>query len=417
MKKTIIFAMCICTLLCAGCSKSNSDNSSKSGSSTSQVESSEKKVKTLESQVDTLAQIIATATGVSKQDVLSGNVDDIDINGEVHAIYDDTAVIEAYKSGDDSKLTDDKDKYILKSLKKAIKDNIKDSMTDYEKEKAVYDYMYNYTRFDDSSLSAITNSNYQHTPYGFFHDRSTICVGNATTFKLFMDALGIDCKIIHSTENGEHAWDVVQINDKWYHVDLTFDGGLKKPDYAYFNVPDSAKDNGDYPWNKKDFPECNSVDDCPIVKEATELSSIYKLPEVISNAVKNKKTTTYIKVKPEKTDKDISDKDLIQQYSDIINEISSDGANYYLGNGSTFMNDGYIYMVIDVFNNSDFNDDDNDQNNENSVIDADKLSKAFSDTFKNGEFTYSSYGNDGDGDNNYQYVQDAAEPVTSSVSR
>ena len=36
---------------------------------------------------------------------------------KIHPIYDDTAVVEAYKSGDDSKLTDDKDKYILKELK------------------------------------------------------------------------------------------------------------------------------------------------------------------------------------------------------------------------------------------------------------------------------------------------------------
>ena len=73
-----------------------------------------------------------------------------------------------------------------------------------------------------------------YNPYGFFHDHSTICVGNATTIKLFFDVLGIDSKIIHSTENGEHAWNVVKIDGKWYHLDVTFDGGAEAPDVCIF---------------------------------------------------------------------------------------------------------------------------------------------------------------------------------------
>lgn len=419
MKKTIIFAMCICTLLCAGCSKGSSNDSSKSGASASQTESSDKKVKDLETQVDTLAKILATSTGVSKEDILNGNVSDIDIDGDVHAIYDDTAVIDAYKSGDDSKLKDDKDKFILKSLKKAIQDNIKDSMTDYEKEKAVYDYMFSYTHFDDSSLAAINDqSHYQHTPYGFFHDKSTICVGNATTFKLFMDALGIDCKIIHSTESGEHAWNVVKINDKWYHVDLTFDGGMKNPDYAYFNVPDSAKDTGDYPWNKKDFPECNSIDDCLIAKNATELSSIYKLPEALSKAIKNKDKNLFIKVKPEKTDSDVSDSDLVKQYSNILQNISGDTSGYYCNGSSVFINDGYLYIALDIYNTNDINNSDGDQDGkQNSVIDENKLSKAFSDVFKNGQLSYSPIYGDGDIDSSGNGMMLEDNAVTTSAAK
>lgn len=71
--------------------------------------------------------------------------------------------------------------------------------------------------------------------------------------KAVFDVLGIDSKIIHSTENGEHAWNVVKIDGKWYHLDVTFDGGVDSPDYAYFNVPDTAKDDDSYPWNKEDF--------------------------------------------------------------------------------------------------------------------------------------------------------------------
>ena len=51
---------------------------------------------------------------------------------------------------------------------------------------------------------------------------------------VIMGALDIPCKIIHSTENGEHAWNIVQLNGEWYHVDVTFDGGTDEyEDYEF----------------------------------------------------------------------------------------------------------------------------------------------------------------------------------------
>lgn len=80
----------------------------------------------------------------------------------------------------------------------------------------------------------------------------------------------------------------MKIDGKWYHLDVTFDGGNEAPDYAYFNVPDTAKDDGSYPWNKEDFPECNSTDDCYICKNAKKLDSVYDIPERIKKAMSDK---------------------------------------------------------------------------------------------------------------------------------
>ena len=239
-----------------GCAKDKSSSDTKIAKSTSsQSESSDsEKIKELSDKLEKLEKTLSNILG---EDIFDPADGDGNVNGEIHPIYDDTAVVEAYKSGDDSKLTDDKDKYILKELKKAVDEIIKDGMSEYDKEKAVYDYVFSQTHFNDDSLVAISDDSEDdesYNPYGFFHDHSTICVGNATTIKLFFDVLGIDSKIIHSTENGEHAWNVVKIDGKWYHLDVTFDGGDEAPDYAYFNVPDTAKDDGSYPWNKEDFP-------------------------------------------------------------------------------------------------------------------------------------------------------------------
>ena len=297
-KKILTLALCLTCLTAGmtGCAKDKSSSDTKITKSTSsQSESSDsEKIKELNDKLEKLENTLSNILG---EDIFDPADGDGNVNGEIHPIYDDTAVVEAYKSGDDSKLTDDKDKYILKELKKAVGEIIKDGMSEYDKEKSVYDYVFSQTHFNDDSLVAISDDSEDdesYNPYGFFHDHSTICVGNATTIKLFFDVLGIDSKIIHSTENGEHAWNVVKVDGKWYHLDVTFDGGNEAPDYAYFNVPDTAKDDGSYPWNKEDLPECNSTDDCYICKNAKKLDSVYDIPERIKEAMSGKGKTVYM---------------------------------------------------------------------------------------------------------------------------
>lgn len=297
-KKILTLALCLTCLTAGmtGCAKDKSSSDTKIAKSTSsQSESSDsEKIKELNDKLEKLENTLSNILG---EDIFDPADGDGNVNGEIHPIYDDTAVVEAYKSGDDSKLTDDKDKYILKELKKAVGEIIKDGMSEYDKEKAVYDYVFSQTHFNDDSLVAISDDSEDdesYNPYGFFHDHSTICVGNATTIKLFFDVLGIDSKIIHSTENGEHAWNVVKIDGKWYHLDVTFDGGNEAPDYAYFNVPDTAKDDGSYPWNKEDFPECTATNDCYICKNAKKLDSVYDIPERIKEAMSDKGKIIYV---------------------------------------------------------------------------------------------------------------------------
>lgn len=207
-------------------------------------------------------------------------------DGEIHEIYDDSAVIRAYKTGEDKNLSEE-DKYVLKTASKIIEENIKDDMTDYEKEKAIYDWQVAYTAYSETSLAPINaGDQYSHTPYGVLKYKQAICVGNATTFKLFMDMLGIETKIIHSTQEGEHAWDVVKLDNEWYHVDVTFDGGNNgNPGYNYFNVPDSVKDNGSYPWDHDEIPACDGTKYCYLLNNAKVIDDIYDLPKLIKKAM------------------------------------------------------------------------------------------------------------------------------------
>ena len=206
-------------------------------------------------------------------------------SSSTHEIYDDTKVIEAYKNGSKEGL-DEKEAFLYDTLNEVLGEIIKDDMTVYEKEKAAYDWVFGITHFQSDSLdpmSAGTSSD-NYTPYGVIKGHNAICVGNATTFKLFMDALEIPCMIVHSTESGEHAWDVVQLDDDWYHVDVTFDGGSSKPSYSNFNLPDSMKDDGTWPYDHDVIPACKGTKYCYLFMNAKEADDMYSIPKLIAKA-------------------------------------------------------------------------------------------------------------------------------------
>ena len=111
-----------------------------------------------------------------------------------------TNISDAYKSGDTSKLTD-KEKETLDMAKKAIKDmKITDSMSDFEKEKAVYDWMTKKLQQDSGALTVIPSTQEDcDNPYGVLKYHNAVCVGYATTFRMFMQMMGIECKVEHNT--------------------------------------------------------------------------------------------------------------------------------------------------------------------------------------------------------------------------
>lgn len=84
--------------------------------------------------------------------------------------------------------------------------------------------------------------------YGTFATKSVVCEGYAETFKYIMDQIGIPCVLVSGTaQNSEgtsenHEWNYIQLDNKWYAVDVTWDdpiirGGGKLTNslkYKYF---------------------------------------------------------------------------------------------------------------------------------------------------------------------------------------
>lgn len=204
----------------------------------------------------------------------------------VHEIYDDSKVIEAYKAGSAEGL-DEQEKFLFDTLNEVIPEITSEDMTVFEKEKAAYEWVFRLTHLSGDSLNPMNggnSNNDDYTPYGVIKGHEAICVGNATTFKLMMDALDIPCKIVHSTQSGEHAWDVVQLDDEWYHVDVTFDSGSTDPAFNTLNLPDSMKDDGTWPYDHNEIPACKGTKYCYMFMNAKEVKNMYGIPKAIAAA-------------------------------------------------------------------------------------------------------------------------------------
>lgn len=100
--------------------------------------------------------------------------------------------------------------------------------SDYEKVLKAHDWLVDNVDYDSKADNNVYNI------YGAFVNKKAVCEGYAEAFKYLMDKSGIKCILVTGTaQNSEgnienHEWDEVQINGKWYAVDVTWDDPILK---------------------------------------------------------------------------------------------------------------------------------------------------------------------------------------------
>ena len=115
----------------------------------------------------------------------------------------------------------------------------------YENIRMVHDYLVENIQYD----STLSKANIYNV-YGALVSRECVCEGYARAFKYILDELGIPCVMVIGTgtnsqgQTENHAWNYVQLNQRWYAVDTTWDdpviigGGTASEEskYKYFLV-------------------------------------------------------------------------------------------------------------------------------------------------------------------------------------
>ena len=103
--------------------------------------------------------------------------------------------------------------------------------SDYEKEKYVHDALAAAVTYD---LTADVNQ----SAYSALVNGKSVCAGYARAYQYLLQQLGIPCYYCTGYSGGDHAWNIVKLDDGYYNVDVTWDDASTLR-YDYFNKTDA----------------------------------------------------------------------------------------------------------------------------------------------------------------------------------
>lgn len=136
--------------------------------------------------------------------------------------------------------SDEEIKIINEKVDNIISNIITEDMSVEDKVKKIHDYIIENTKYDSLKTKNIKDTTYKsNTSYGVLFQGYGICSGYADTLSIFLYKLGIPN---YKISNDSHIWNLVLIDNVWYHIDLTWDDpiysniDLDLIEYDYFLI-------------------------------------------------------------------------------------------------------------------------------------------------------------------------------------
>lgn len=133
-------------------------------------------------------------------------------------------------------------KAILKNIEARTANVIKEAReltSDYKRLKLFHDWIIDNTVYVTKGKAHISEID------GPVIHGEALCEGYAKTFAYLCQSVGIPCVCVHGHGNGgDHMWNMVQLDGRWYHVDVTWDDpitatGEQLRRYTYFLLSDA----------------------------------------------------------------------------------------------------------------------------------------------------------------------------------
>ncbi len=156
-------------------------------------------------------------------------------------------------------LTDaQKEAHIDAYVKNFVNTYISTDMNDFERAKAVNDYVVLLTTYTEEGATE------GQTVYELIQDGTGVCQAYALlAYRLFL-AAGLEADYVYGYSDDElHAWNLVNVDDDWYHIDTTWnDIDASEPyaiSYEYFLVNDE-KLSTDHLWQTENYHAATSDD-------------------------------------------------------------------------------------------------------------------------------------------------------------
>lgn len=138
---------------------------------------------------------------------------------------------------------------------------------DYAKVKLLYEYIGTHYVYDDTLT--------KFTDYEGLTTGSMVCQGYALLTYRVMWLAGVPCRIVTGVSAQEnHAWNIVELDDRWYNLDATWDaaeeiGGVMRWDYFLKNMEDFQGHSRFSPYETAAYESAH-----PMARESRELPRV-----------------------------------------------------------------------------------------------------------------------------------------------
>lgn len=155
--------------------------------------------------------------------------------------------------------TQDEINEINNKVDKILSENVNNNMPPKEKIRAIHDYIIDHTEYDKLKYENKNDDTYKsNTAYGVLIEGYGTCNGYADAMEIFLDKMNI---INYKISNEEHIWNLVYLDGKWYHLDLTWDDpisdiNINRDTYFLINTKTLEKINdGTHTFDKNIYSE------------------------------------------------------------------------------------------------------------------------------------------------------------------
>ncbi|NLD50272.1 MAG: DUF5050 domain-containing protein, partial [Clostridiaceae bacterium] len=159
---------------------------------------------------------------------------------------------------------------------------IKPGMSELDKELALHDYIILNCKYDVENYEKNTVPIESHSHIGVFMKGVAVCDGYAKAMHILLSRAGIESQIITgeavSSEGWEnHAWNIVKIEGKYYHLDVTHDDPsliMKSGEeesrhdvlrHNFFNLSD-AQICSNHKWDRELYEKCDTDNEAVVYK-------------------------------------------------------------------------------------------------------------------------------------------------------
>ena len=140
--------------------------------------------------------------------------------------------------------------YVRQRVKEILKQLIEPGMNALQKIQAIHDYVVVNLKYDTDLQ--------KYTAYEGLKTGEAVCQGYALlTYELLKEA-GIENRLVEGTAGDQlHAWNLVRLDNRWYHLDTTWDDPVpdvpKRVNYTYYLRTDEQMGK-DHIWVAADYP-------------------------------------------------------------------------------------------------------------------------------------------------------------------